>query len=758
MAVSSITKQMKDIMRDDAGVGGNEQRLSQIVWILFLKIFDYKEQEWEITNPNYKPVIPEGYRWRDWATAKSKKEQLTGDDLIDFVNNKLFKVLSGDSIKDKNGDDLYLFENNSEQAMLVKEFIKSSSNFMQNGVLLRQLVNEFDDINFSDYNERHAFNDIYEQLLKGLQKDDGEFYTGRGITSLVVDKVKPQIGDKVADFACGTGGFLVDALKVIKSQNPTVEQLEIIQNSFYGVEKKKLPYMLCVTNMLLNDIEVPDIIHGNSLEKDVRKYTEDDKFDIILMNPPYGGSELDIVQKNFPAEIRSSETADLFMIEIMYRLKKNGKCGIVLPDSLLFGDENGQIALKKKLIKEFNLHTIIRLPSSCFAPYTSIATNLLFFDNTEQKTEYVWFYRYDLRDGINFSLTKNPMTRDKFSEIDEWWDNRVEIKDEKEDDSMTETWKAKKISVQEIEENGYSLDYCKYPSVEKIILSPEETLSKYLKEKDNIEQKLKGALNGIKDFIEGNNDANLINIKKMNQKSINLDKQFPEDLKNSIIQATLQGKMTEQDEKDRSIFKYIDDSKEQRKKLIKDKKIKKEKIEDISDDDELFDIPDNWKWCRLGEIAYLKMGKTPPRAEAQYWGNDYPWVSIADMIEDGHINTTKERISQEGFEKKFGSELSPIGTLIMSFKLTIGRVSILDIPCLHNEAIISIFPFCDKENILRNYLFKALPFMAKYGKTKNAIKGSTLNSKSLNNLLIPLPPLDEQKRIVEKLDKILPII
>lgn len=758
MATSSITKQMKDIMRDDAGVGGNEQRLSQIVWILFLKIFDYKEQEWEITNPNYKPIIPVGYRWRDWATGKSLKDQLTADDLIDFVNNKLFKVLAGDAIKDNQGNDIYLFENNSEQALLVKEFIKSSSNFMQNGVLLRQLINAFDDINFADYNERHAFNDIYEQLLKGLQKDDGEFYTGRGITSLVVDKVKPRIGDKVADFACGTGGFLVDALKYMKEQRPTVEQLETIQNSFFGVEKKKLPYMLCVTNMLLNDIEVPYIEHGNSLEKDVRRYTEEDKFDIILMNPPYGGSELDIIQGNFPAELRSSETADLFMIEIMYRLKKNGKCGVVLPDTLLFGDNNCQIAIKKKLIEEFNLHTIIRLPSSCFAPYTSIATNLLFFDNTENKTENIWFYRYDLRNGQNFSLTKNPMTRDKFSEIDEWWDNRIEIKDIKEDESMTETWKAKKISVEEIKENGYSLDYCKFPSEEKVILSPEDTLSNYLKAKENIENKLKNALSNFNTFIEGKDDIELIDIKKLNETSINLDKEFPEDFRNSILQAILQGKMTTQLDTDSSVEEFLNNCKIVKKELISNKKIKNEKTLDITDEDELFDIPENWKWCRLGDLAYLKMGKTPPRAENQYWGNDYPWVSISDMIEDGHINNTKEKISKEGFEKKFGGEISPIGTLLMSFKLTIGRVSILDIPCLHNEAIISIFPFADKDNIIRDYLFKTLPFLAKYGKTKNAIKGNTLNSKSLNNLLIPVPPIEEQIRIIERLNKVLPKI
>ncbi len=756
MAISSLLKRMKDIMRDDAGVGGNEQRLSQIVWILFLKIFDYKEQEWEITNPNYEPILPIGYRWRDWATSSSYKEQLTGEELIDFVNNKLFKVLAGEPIKE-NSKDIYLFQNESDIAMLVKEFIKSSSNFMQNGVLLRQLINEFDEIDFSDYNERHAFNDIYEQLLKGLQKDDGEFYTGRAITSLIVDKVKPMIGEKVADFACGTGGFLVDALNFMKKQNPTVEQMEQMQHSFYGVEKKKLPYMLCVTNMLLNDIEVPDIVHGNSLERDVRRYTEEEKFDVILMNPPYGGSELNIVQKNFPSDLSTSETADLFMIEIMYRLKKNGRCGIVLPDSLLFGDENGQIAIKKKLLEEFNLHTIIRMPGSCFAPYTQIATNLLFFDN-KGKTENVWFYRFDLPGGIKFSLTKNPMTREKFKEIDEWWDNRGEIKDIKEDESMTETWKSRKVSIEEIRENRYSLDYCKFPDEEKIILSPEETLTNYLKAKEKIEVKLNLALNNLKGFVLGNENIDLIDIKKLNETSINLDKEFPEALRSSILQAALQGKITKQLSSDSSVDDLLNNSRYKRKELIKNKRIKNEKIEEILDEDELFDIPENWRWCRLGDIAYLKIGKTPPRAENQYWGVEYPWVSIADMVENGHITTTKEGISKEGFEKKFGGELSPAGTLLMSFKLTIGRVSILDKPCLHNEAIISIFPFIDEEKIIRDYLFKTLPFLAKYGKTKNAIKGNTLNSKSLNNLLIPIPPVEEQKRISERLDKVLPKI
>ena len=335
MALATLIKRLQDIMRGDAGVGGDEQRLSQIVWILFLKIFDYKEEEWELTQDNYAPIIPIGYRWRDWVTSTSVKDQMTGEELIDFVNNKLFKVLSGDAVKDEKGEDVYLFTRSDRASLIVRELMKESTNFMKNGVLLRQLLNIFDEIDFSDYNERHAFNDIYETLLKGLQKNNGEFYTPRAITSFVVDKVNPKIGEKVADFACGTGGFLVDALHHVEDAGIKVEDLPKLQHSFYGVEKKQLPYMLCTTNMLLNDIAEPDIIHDNSLEQDVRRYTDDDKFDVILMNPPYGGSELEIVQKNFPAELRNSETADLFMIEIMYRLNKNGRCGVVLPDGFL---------------------------------------------------------------------------------------------------------------------------------------------------------------------------------------------------------------------------------------------------------------------------------------------------------------------------------------------------------------------------------------------------------------------------------------
>ena len=499
MSITTLIKRLQDIMRGDAGVDGDAQRLSQIVWILFLKIFDYTEENWEYTEDDYQPVIPEGYRWRDWAVAESIKDQLTGEDLINFVNNILFPVLRGNAIKDENGNDVILFEGTDHRSLLVKEFMTDSTNYMKDGILLRDIINLFEEVDFSDSDERHKFNDIYETLLRGLQSagKSGEFYTGRALTGFCVDKVNPQIGESIADFACGTGGFLIDALKHLQKQikDGDIEANDILQKSLHGVEKKQLPYMLCTTNLLLNGIAEPDIVHGNSLEVDVSDYTEKDKFDVILMNPPYGGNEQKYIQDNFPADLRTSETADLFMIEILYRLKKNGRVAIVLPDGFLFGSDNAKTKIKKKLMNECNLHTIIRLPKSCFAPYTTIATNLLFFDKTG-KTRETWFYRMDMPEGYkNFSKTK-PLQRSHMNCIDEWWYNRVEIQD-----CDTDTFKAKKFTYEEIEAIGFNLDLCGFPTKEEEILSPAETISNFQARRDELDEKMDEKLTAILNLL-----------------------------------------------------------------------------------------------------------------------------------------------------------------------------------------------------------------------------------------------------------------
>lgn len=491
MNIGTMIKRLQDIMRQDAGVNGDAQRIEQIVWMLFLKLYDAKESEWEILEDSYKSKIPEEYRWRNWAPDNKDGKAITGDEMSTFII-QLFATLK----------DLEVDENTDIRGKLVKEVFTDLNNYMKDGVLIRQVVNVLNEIDLTDFKVRHAFNEIYETILKDLQSagKSGEFYTPRAVTDFVVKMVDPKVGETIADFACGTGGFLVSALNHMKEKVSNTASNEKLQKSFYGVEKKSLPYLLCTTNMLLHDINEPQIIRGNSLEKNVRDYEENDRFDVILMNPPYGGTEKKSVQQNFPTELRDSETADLFMVEILYRLKQNGKVGIVLPDGFLFGTDGAKGAIKKKLFNECNVHTIIRLPGSIFAPYTSIATNLLFFDKTGPTSE-TWFYRMDLPNGYKaFSKTK-PIELKHFDEVINWWNNRTEIKDEKEDGALKENWKSKKFTIDDIISLNYDLDQCGYPIKEEIILSPKETMNNFLKKREKLEKELDNKLEEIINLI-----------------------------------------------------------------------------------------------------------------------------------------------------------------------------------------------------------------------------------------------------------------
>ncbi len=486
MSLNNIVKRLQDIMRNDAGINGDAQRIEQMTWLLFLKVYDAKEELWEIDDDNYKSIIPEKFRWRNWAVDNKDGTALTGDSLLSFVNTELFPQLKNIEID----------ETTPMSKVIVKATFEDSYNYMKDGVLLRQVINVIDEIDFTEYDERHAFNEIYEQILKDLQSagNAGEFYTPRAVTDFMVKMVNPQLGEQIADFACGTGGFLTSALKHLAPQIKTVADKVTYCNCVYGIEKKALPYLLCATNLLLHDIDQPNVIHGNSLEKNVRDYTEDDKFNIILMNPPYGGNEKDIVKQNFPSALRSSETADLFMSVIMYRLKQDGRVAIVLPDGFLFGTDNAKIAIKEKLLTEFNLHTIIRLPHSVFAPYTSITTNLLFFDKTKP-TDKVWFYRLDMpSDRKNFSKTK-PIELKHFDPVIEWWNNRQPISEDGFD-------KARCYTIDEIKEKNYNLDLCGYPHVEEEILEPDVLIAQYQEKRASLNANIDSILAQITTILE----------------------------------------------------------------------------------------------------------------------------------------------------------------------------------------------------------------------------------------------------------------
>ncbi len=485
MALGNLIKSWEDIMRDDDGVNGTVQVLSQLVWMLFLKVYDLKEDEWELYEDDFESAIPENCRWRNWAKGKTQKDKITGDELVSFVNNTLFPTLK----------DLPVSALSSKRKIIVKEMMAESFNYMKDGVCIRKAIDLLDGICFDDKEEHHSFNVIYETLLKGLQSAgrSGEFYTPRALTQLITEKVNPQLGKVTADFACGTGGFLIDAVDHLRKQVTRAEDNATIEKTVFGVEKKQFPYMLCATNMLLHDINYPRITHGNSLMKNVSDYGPEEKVDFVLMNPPYGGHEQANILVNFPTRLRSSETANLFMIEILYRLRAGGRCGIILPDGFLQNDDNSLIEIKKKLFKEFNVHTIIRMPGSCFAPYTSIATNLLFFDKIGP-TENTWFYRFDLPGGQKFSMKRNPITREKLADIDKWWDCREEIEDEKAHDGATTTWKSRCVSIDEIKNGNYNLNYCGYPNVEGEILDPIDLISRYQQERAALDAEIDSVL------------------------------------------------------------------------------------------------------------------------------------------------------------------------------------------------------------------------------------------------------------------------
>ena len=486
MSLNNFVKSIQDIMRNDAGVNGDAQRIEQMTWILFLKIYDYQEENWEFDEDDYKSIIPEELRWRNWAVDNRDGKALTGDDLLDFVNNKLFTGLKN----------LELNENSKRNEIIVKEVFEDNNNYMKDGVLLRQVVNVIDELDFEEHKNKHAFGEIYETILKDSQSagNAGEFYTPRAVTDFMAIMLDPQLGEKVADFACGTGGFLTSVLKLLEGKVVEKEDRYLYRDSIFGIEKKALPYMLCVTNMLLHDVDNPNIIHGNSFDTNVRDYTEEDKYDVVIMNPPYGGSEKKSVQNNFPKDLRSSETADLFMSVIMYRLKKNGRAAVILPDGFLFGTDNIKISIKKKLLGEFNLHTIIRLPPSVFAPYTSITTNILFFDNTHP-TEEIWFYRVDMPEGYkHFSKTK-PMKLEHFDKATEWWDNKEAIEVDGFD-------KARKYTIQEIIDNDYNLDLCGIPHEEDEILPPRELIAQYQEERARLNAEIDKTLDEIKRILD----------------------------------------------------------------------------------------------------------------------------------------------------------------------------------------------------------------------------------------------------------------
>jgi len=458
MSARATVKSIQDIMRQDSGVDGDAQRISQLCWMFFLKIIDDQDQELETLERDYKSPIPARFRWRTWA---ANPEGITGEELLEFVNTELFPKLKALPVGGAGGG----------RRKVVRDVFEDAYNYMKSGQLMRQVVNKINGIDFNDLAERQHFGDIYEQILNDLQSagNAGEYHTPRAVTAFMVDRIDPRPGEILFDPACGTGGFLTCAMAHMRKRyvkKPADEKT--MQAGLRAVEKKQLPHMLCVTNMLLHNVEDPSFVrHDNTLATPYISYSQSDRVNIVLTNPPFGGKEEDGIESNFPAHFRTKETADLFLALIIRLLKTGGRAAVVLPDGTLFG-EGVKTRLKEHLMEECNLHTIVRLPNSVFKPYASIGTNLLFFEKGEP-TKDIWYWEHRVPEAQKaYSMTK-PIRFDHFQDCIEWWGGSKRK-------GRKETPRSWKVAAHQVKARGYNLDVKNPHEVAGENSDPEELL------------------------------------------------------------------------------------------------------------------------------------------------------------------------------------------------------------------------------------------------------------------------------------------
>ncbi len=401
--------------------------------MITLKILDDKDKELELISDGYESPIPKQLRWSAWA---ADDEGMTGDELKNFIDGKLFPKLKKLDVSGGN-----------RRALIIREIFEGTYNYMKNGTMMRQVLNKLNEIDFNSSEDRHIFGDIYETILRELQSagNYGEFYTPRALTEFMTETVNPRLGERVLDPACGTGGFLTSAIENIRRQDVnSVEDLKLLEQTIHGMEFKPLPFMLCVTNLILHDIEVPNVDYTDSLNREYTGIGAKDRVDVILANPPFGASVTDGVETNFPQNYRTTESADLFLVLMIRYLKEGGRAAIVLPDGSLTGDGVKQ-RIRKHFLESCNVHTIVRLPNSVFQPYASVATNLLFFTKGEPTKE-IWYWEHRLPEGVKAYSKTKPIQKHEFESLKEWWNYRVESE---------QAWKA---PITSIEENGYNLD------------------------------------------------------------------------------------------------------------------------------------------------------------------------------------------------------------------------------------------------------------------------------------------------------------
>lgn len=810
MNVSAVIKSIRNIMRQDKGVNGDAQRLEQMGWMLFLKIFDAKDEELEDMDETgeYVSPIPKEYQWRNWA---ANDEGITGDELITFIDRKLFPELSNLKIQD------------NKRAILVRDVFRGNNNYMKSGQLFRQVVNELNKIDFHASKDRHVFGQVYETILKELQSagSSGEFYTPRAVTEFMTQTIDPKLGERILDPACGTGGFLTAAIEHIsKSGVENLEKRQQLQNSVHGFELKPLPHMLAVTNLILHDIEVPDIAYEDSLLRN-QSIKPKNRVDVILANPPFGGNVDDATAATFPVGFRTKDSADLFLVMMVNYLKQGGRAAIVLPDGSLTGD-GIKSRIREMLLRNCNLHTIIRLPNSVFKPYASVSTNLLFFERvsspSEEQEEFatkeIWYYEHQLPEGSKGYSMTNPIKLEEFEVEKAWWDNRTESETawkinlseiiekaianakphyEKEKELKREAYSLKEkisfektvlkdidknqtakiekqqekikqleTSLQETETNAriekqiadniyyaaFNLDLKNPNIIEEDFGDPNLIISK----QNEVNNQISNSLDALKlnlepALINSNFDLLLTDFQRFIQTKSNVKY-----LRQTILQLAVQGKLTakwrDENINVESANVLLEKIKTENEEIKKAYNLRNQKpLLKISDNEIPFEIPENWNWQRLGNVFYTTSGGTPSRGNTDFWNGTIPWLKSGELTDGLITKEPEEKITELG-HKNSSTYLFPEETLLIAlYGATAGKLGILKFPSTTNQAICGFFT---NKFICTEYLFYYLwAFRSKILSDSWGQAQPNISQDYLKKFCFALPPFEEQLKIVE---------
>lgn len=724
MSVRNVVKSIQKIMRIDDGVDGDAQRIGQLCWMFFLKIIDDQDQELELLDPNYRSPIPKEFQWRTWA---ADPEGITGDELIAFINGSLFPELKNLKLSNVPGD----------RRRVVKSVFEDAYNYMKSGQLLRQLINKISSVDFNNLSERQHFGDIYEQILNNLQSAGtaGEYYTPRAITAFMVDRIDPHPGDVIFDPSCGTGGFLTCSIRYMRERYvKTPEQERKMQNSLRAMEKKQLPHMLCVTNMLLHGIDDPGfVIHDNTLARPYISWEQKDRVDIVLANPPFGGSEEDGIESNFPTQFRTKETADLFLALITRVLKDRGVAAVVLPDGFLFGDGVKQ-RIKEHLLSECNLHTIVRLPDSVFRPYASVGTNLLFFEKGEP-TKDIWFYEHRVPDGQKaYSMTR-PIRLQHLQGCIDWWGGKTRK-------GREETLQAWKVTAEEIKARGYNLDIKNPHTVADDHGDPEvllESLKAAEAQTASLRDQLKAILvEALSRPVESHSRRGAV---AMNAERLLAHYEQIADapgaigrLRRFILDLAVRGKLVPQDPKDEPASELLKGIAKEKACLAKVGEINKQNASkpDLSVD-QAFVLPESWMWVPATYPAYVvsdsdKKIQTKDVLEV----GEFPVVDQGKVFIRGYCNDPDKVIRVKEPLILFGDHTREVKLIDFDFVVGADGVKVLRPVCLFT-----------------NYYFWALQWLPLES------RGYGRHFKLLKASFLPLPPLAEQRRIVSKVDELM---